>query len=96
MTLHYSLLCMYYARDVFLQNFPKLEANIWEFNVRENVTCIYPFVSSDTIVCGWRFETATDIIVHVVHRKHFFNAFQVIPKNDRKLLKKCFLITGNV
>ena len=43
---------------------------------------IATFTSSNTLLCGWKFQPAKDIDMHVVLRKHFFHI----------LLRKCFLV----
>ena len=36
---------------------------------------VNPFAMGHTLSCGWQFEHAKDITVHVVSRKHFLKIF---------------------
>ena len=60
------------------------------FNLRERVNSSdNNFTTGNTLLCGWRFEPAKDIIIHIAPRKHFFKIFWRIT---RKSWRNVFLV----
>ena len=57
-------------------DFPSLRGNYMSLRlIIMSISCVNPFTTGNTPVCGWRFDLTNNITVHVVPRKRFFKMF---------------------